>query len=195
MIIGHHLILTGYGHWMPNDPRGSMSGDVASPKIDELGELHYGRKRVQPSREELREFHKRAKRVLNYPVLWFEDAERQALSKAVGGAIAEQGLTCYACAVLRCHVHVLIRRHRLKGEQMIHMLKIAGRDVLREAGLVPPNHPVFSTDSCDVYKSGVIAMRACVVYINDHYRKHRLTPIECGFVVPYDDWGAPKRRT
>jgi hypothetical protein len=194
MIIGHHLILTGYGHWMPNDPRGSMSREVDSPKVEELGELHYGRKRVQPSREELREFHKRAERVLNYPVVWFEDAERQALARAVGRVVGEQQLTCYACAVLRCHVHLLIRRHRLKGEQMIHLLKIAGRDALREAGVVAPNHPVFSADSCDVYKSDVIAMRSCVVYVNEHYRKHRLTPIECDFVVPYDDWGAPKRR-
>ncbi|OQB82433.1 MAG: hypothetical protein BWX88_03985 [Planctomycetes bacterium ADurb.Bin126] len=25
MVIGHHLMFTGYGHWLPNDPRGSLS--------------------------------------------------------------------------------------------------------------------------------------------------------------------------
>lgn len=27
-IIAHHLILHGYGHWFPNDPRGSGSDEV-----------------------------------------------------------------------------------------------------------------------------------------------------------------------
>ena len=48
MVIAYHLIWTAYGWWLPNDPRGSMSELIASDIIAELGELHYGRKRVQP---------------------------------------------------------------------------------------------------------------------------------------------------
>jgi hypothetical protein len=39
---------THYGWWLPNDPRGSRSHEIRNPMIANLGELHYGRKRLQP---------------------------------------------------------------------------------------------------------------------------------------------------
>jgi hypothetical protein len=56
MIVGHHLIWTVYGYWLPNDPRGSTSKEIRNAKITGLGELHYGRKRIQPSGRELNSF-------------------------------------------------------------------------------------------------------------------------------------------
>ena len=75
-LIAHHIILTGYGHWLPNDPRGSMSHEIRAPKIAELGPPHHGRKPIQPSLTELREFHQAAKESLALPVLWWDDAAR-----------------------------------------------------------------------------------------------------------------------
>ena len=39
MLAGYHLIWTGYGWWLPNDPRGSMSREIHSSAIAGLGEL------------------------------------------------------------------------------------------------------------------------------------------------------------
>jgi len=50
IVIAHHLILTAYGWWLTNDPLGSTSRTVASDVIAELGELHRGRRRIQPRR-------------------------------------------------------------------------------------------------------------------------------------------------
>ncbi|MCE5325581.1 MAG: hypothetical protein ABFD92_17650 [Planctomycetaceae bacterium] len=36
MIIAHHIILTGYGHWLPNDPRGSLSRSVYKDSIESM---------------------------------------------------------------------------------------------------------------------------------------------------------------
>ena len=69
MVIGHHLIWTAYGWWLPNDPRGSSSHEIRVERIAELGELHHGRKRVQPPRAELREFFDEARGVLKHDVL------------------------------------------------------------------------------------------------------------------------------
>jgi hypothetical protein len=44
MVVGHHLVWTVYGWWLPNDPRGSSSHEVRVPQVAELGELHHGRK-------------------------------------------------------------------------------------------------------------------------------------------------------
>ena len=48
LVIAYHLIWTAYGWWLPNDPRGSGSKEIACDPIAELGELHFGRKQLQP---------------------------------------------------------------------------------------------------------------------------------------------------
>lgn len=74
IIIAHHLVLMGYGHWFPNDIRGSGSDEIRKELIRELGEIHHGRKRIQPSKPELRAFHRLAEPLLEQPVLWFDYA-------------------------------------------------------------------------------------------------------------------------
>lgn len=195
MIIAHHLILTGYGHWLPNDPRGSMSRGTYTDELVRLAETHFGRRPVQPSRRELREFHREAQRHLAHPVLWFEDADRRALVRAFGGIVNGEGLTCYACSVLSDHAHLLIRKHRLRAEEMLDRFKKAGRDALRGVAPFPAEHPVFSAGASHIFKSDPQAVRNCIVYINDQCRKHHLTPIPCDFICPYDDWPFHRRTT
>lgn len=48
IVIGYHLMWTLYGWWLPNDPRGSTSRQIRRDLIAELGELHFGRKKIQP---------------------------------------------------------------------------------------------------------------------------------------------------
>ncbi len=193
MVIAHHLILTGYGHWLPNDPRGSMSSKVHTPELAELADIHFGRKSQQPSRDQLREFYKQARGVLAHDVLWFNNAERQAIGQAIGDVVRRERLTCYACAVLSNHVHLLIRKHRLKGQDVHRMMRDAGRDKLHALTLAPAEHPVFSADALDVFKSSPGEVHTCVRYINGNFAKHRQTHIRHGFVVPYDNWPFHKK--
>ena len=166
---------------------------VGIPEVADLGEHHYGRRADQPSREELREFHWKAAETLAHPVVWWDSAERQALAEAFGGAIEREGLTCYACAVLRNHAHLLIRKHRLNADQMVGVFKAAGRACFRDRELAPEDHPVFSADSCHVFKSDVRSVRVCVDYIDRNYAKHHLAQIPCPFITPYDNWPFHKR--
>jgi hypothetical protein len=57
IVIAHHLVLMGYGHWLPNEIRGSGSDEIRNDLLKELGEIHLGRKRQQPSLSELKAFH------------------------------------------------------------------------------------------------------------------------------------------
>ena len=98
-------------------------------------------------------------------------------------------LTCYACAILSNHVHCLIRKHRMKAEEMSRMLKDAGRTALCETGLTPRDHPVFSADCCHMYESDTDATWNCIRYIQRNYEKHRIPHEPCDdFVVPCDNW-------
>ncbi len=188
MVLAHHLILTGYGHWLPNDPRGSMSRDVSSQPLRPLGDRHYGRKVEQPSLTALKDFHKRAREVLMYPILWFDAPHREALAREIALVVRESRLTCYACAVLNNHVHILIRKHKLNGNQMLDLLKERLSKAIRAAGLVPADHPVFSADSCDVFKDTRQAIHGCIAYIHGNFAKHKLPAVVYDFVQHYDGW-------
>ena len=63
MVLAYHLIFTLYGWWLPNDPRGSSSHTIRCDVIADLGQLHHGRKQIQPASNDIREFYKRARAV------------------------------------------------------------------------------------------------------------------------------------
>ena len=189
MVAGYHLIWTVYGYWLPNDPRGSTSHEVRVEAIQSLGEIHYGRKAVQPSSQEIREFHNKARAILKHPVLTFDDDEIALIGTVLGEAIAEKGYTCYACAVMPDHVHLLIRRHRDKAEEMIALFQEKSRAALIAMEKRGPLHPVW-TDGPG-WKTFINSRRQFENEIE--YIRHN--PIKIGrpeqvweFVKPYDGW-------
>src|SRR5215218_3738726 len=109
MVVGHHLIFTAYGWWLPNDPRGSESHEIRVERIAELGELHHGRRPVQPLPAVLRKFYERARETLKHELLTFDHSDLAILAESFGRVIREVRYTCYACALMPDHVHVLIR--------------------------------------------------------------------------------------
>src|SRR5205823_511271 len=143
MVARFHLVWTAYGWWLPNDPRGSSSHEIRVERIAELGQLHHGRKKVQPSRAELLAFLDEARLVLKHELLEFNDGDVAVIADAFAEVIRDNTYTCYACAIMPDHVHALIRRHRDKGEQMIAKLQQKSREKLIEAGRRPPDHPVW----------------------------------------------------
>jgi len=56
MVAGFHLIWSAYGWWLPNDPRGGSSHEIRVEQIADLGDLHYGRKPVQPPGWQIQHF-------------------------------------------------------------------------------------------------------------------------------------------
>ena len=188
LVIAHHLIWTAYGWWLPNDPRGSTSRTIASDVIAQLGELHYGRRAVQPPSAAIREFYQRAEGVLKFPLIEFGQDEFAAIARGLGDAIGSHRYTCYACAILPDHVHVLIRKHKHPGEDMIENLQCASRFRLRECGLLPGDHPVWAGPGWKVFLDHPSAVRRTIRYISGNPDKHRLPRQHWPFVSEYDDW-------
>ena len=75
MVAGFHLVWTAYGWWLPNDPRGSSSHEIRVEQIAALGELHYGRKPVQPPGRQVGHFYDQARDVLTHPLLTLQGAD------------------------------------------------------------------------------------------------------------------------
>ena len=114
IVVAYHLVWTGYGWWLPNDPRGSTSHTIRSDVIAELGELHFGRKKVQPASQVIREFYEKARETLEFPLMTFDDAQVAVIADSFAQVIRQTTYTCYACAIMPDHIHVLIRKHRTK---------------------------------------------------------------------------------
>ncbi len=198
MVIVHHLILTLYAHWPPNDPRGSGSLEFYDDKFAPLGPIHHGRnpKHLQPSRAELRAFHKQVEPILNFPIFWLDDATRQVLSEAFGEVVRKEKYTCYACAILKNHAHLVVRRHRDDYQTMFAKLSAAGAAALRSYTplQLAENHPVFSQRPYSAYCYTPVDVRARIDYVNENPEKEGLEPQQFDFVESYDNWPEHKAR-
>ena len=188
MIVGHHLIWTAYGWWLPNDPRGSSSHEIRIERIAALGELHHGRKIVQPPSEEIRRFYADARLALKHELLTFTDQDVALLAASFAGVLREQCYTCYGCAIMPDHIHVLIRKHRHKAEQMIAALQAASQAALIEAGRRLIAHPVWGGPGWKVFLDTRDAMTRVAQYIGDNPTKAGLPEQHWDFVQPYNGW-------
>ena len=90
MVRAFHLIITAYGFWLPNDPRGSWSDFVGAWEL-----LRYGRAtRVTTHRSLAKKPHDRelrlaAKRALKYPAVRFSAAQITSVATGFARAATE----------------------------------------------------------------------------------------------------------
>jgi REP element-mobilizing transposase RayT len=188
MVIAYHLIWTAYGCWFPNDPRGSMSRVLRNDVLKELGEIHFGRKRLQPRRVELRRFIEHGKKLLEDPILEFGHREVEGIARAFEEVMLTEGYTCYACAVMPDHVHVLIRKHRHDAEEMIANLLREGHLHLRELKLRDNEHPVWGGRGWKVFLEDADDIRRAIRYIEENPVRIRQPKQSWSFVTRYDGW-------
>jgi hypothetical protein len=191
IVIAYHLIWTVYGWWLPNDPRGSGSRFINSDTIAALGELHPGRKRIQPARRVVRDFYEHAAKVLRHPLLEIRDRALDIVAAAFARVIKEQNYTCYACAIMPDHVHIVVRKHRHSAEEMIEKLQNAARWALIESTpcLWPDDHPVWTAGGgWKVFLDHPDEVERTIPYVEKNPIKIGLPPQRWPFVVPYDRW-------
>jgi REP element-mobilizing transposase RayT len=173
---------------MPNDPRGSGSREVAASTIAELGELHYGRKRVQPHPATVREFQQAAEELLKYSVIRFDSQQVDAIALAFAETITEQTYTCYACAIMPDHAHLVIRKHKHRAERMIDLLQEASRLRLSNEGLIPHDHPCWTTGGWCGFLDSPAAVRRAILYVENNPVKAGFPAQNWKFVTPYNGW-------
>ena len=188
LVIAYHLIWTAYGWWLPNDPRGSGSHIIRNPVLQRLGELHHGRKTVQPPGADVRVFYEEAHALLKHHVSRFTRQEMMIISDVFARVMRDRKYTCYACAIMPDHVHILIRKHRDLAEEMIEHLQSQSRLRLSATARRPADHPIWSRGGWKVFLDHPDEIRRTIAYINDNPRWMSL-PDQCwSFVTKYDGW-------
>lgn len=140
MVIGYHLIISAYGFWLPNDPRGSWSEFVHKWDL-----LCYGRATKVTTRESVagidhdREAREAAKEALEYPPVLFTGIQARAIGNGFATYVKRSGATIWACSILEDHIHLVIARHRYQIEQIANLMKgDATRQLVAEG-----HHPLW----------------------------------------------------
>jgi len=119
-------------------------------------------------------------------VLEFDEDCVSAIGEAFAKVVRQEKYTCYACAIMPDHVHVLIRRHRDQAEQMIANLQRESHIGLRDAGLRTMEHPVWGGKGWKVFLEDEHDIRRTIAYVKDNPIKIRLPKQRWSFVTPYD---------
>jgi len=189
IVIAYHLIWTVYGWWLPNDPRGSGSKTVRKDILKELGELHFGRKTAQPSGRVVREFYDAASPLLQHPLFSIDDSMRSAIGTMFAEVIRQHDYTCYDCAIMPDHLHILIRKHKHHAEDMIELLKEHSRSQLFFQGYLRDDHPIWASGGgWKVFLDHPDEVWRTIKYIENNPREIGLPRQSWPFVKSYDNW-------
>jgi len=153
-----------------------------------LGELHYGRKETQPPGPQIKQFYDQARDELKHPLLTLDDEDIKVVANSFAKVIEECRYTCYACAIMPDHVHVLIRKHREQAEAMIESLQEVTRDSLIAAGKRASSHPVWGGDGWKVFPYTQADFVRVIEYIRQNPIKAKRPTQHWSFVKKYDGW-------
>jgi hypothetical protein len=138
MILGAHVILSAYGFWLPNDPRGSWSDFIRNWEL-----LKYGNAtKIDDTRSVAGRPHNAAlraaaKRELMYPPVIFNGKQAAAIAYGFGDVVRRTGCSIHACAIMPDHAHLVIGRHHYPIQQVANLLKGGATTSLRKYGLDP----------------------------------------------------------
>ena len=139
-------------------------------------------------------FREQATTVLQHPLLQFDAAARDQIAAAFEEVIAGERYTCYACAIMPDHVHVLIRKHKHLAEAMMEKLKDASRTRLIETGHRAADHPTWTSGTgWKVFLETPEDIRRTIRYIERNPIPLGLPVQRRTFVSQYDGWPLHKR--
>jgi REP element-mobilizing transposase RayT len=137
-ILGIHVNFGTYGFWLPNDPRGSNSEYVRQSELLSYGKATKVRGRANVARAAHdRKLREEAKRRLKFPAVVLTGEQARSAAMGFGDSIRKNGYVVYACAVLPSHVHLVIKPHRYRIEQVINLMKGAATARMLLEGLHP----------------------------------------------------------
>jgi REP element-mobilizing transposase RayT len=163
MVLATHIIFTGYGVWLPNDPRGSWSDFVREWELFKFGPPTKTEERRSlahvPHNRDLR---RAAKKALKYKPVKFNGNQALAVANGFAKAARESGYIVVACSIMPDHVHMVVLRHERLAERIIGHMKARATQQLLEEGL----HPFSAFRDAQDRVPSVWAHRGWKVFLN-----------------------------
>src|SRR2546421_7324365 len=123
-VLAYPLIITTYGFWLPNAPRGSWSDFVRAWELRRFGPATKIRERRSLARDPHdRKLRLAAKEALARDPVEFTGVQARAVARGFASYVERSGLPVYAGSILPMHVHFVVGRHTCKIEQVSNLLK------------------------------------------------------------------------
>jgi REP element-mobilizing transposase RayT len=138
MILGFHVIMTAYGFWLPNDPRGSWSDWVRQWELLRFGEAtKVATRKSLAHRPHNHALRLAAKKALMYEPVSFTGIQAQKIGAGFSQACQTSGYVIWAASILPEHVHLVVARHKRPISQVAAHLKGKASERLALAELHP----------------------------------------------------------
>lgn len=191
-MLASHLIIGAYGHWMPNDPRGSWSQFVGSWNLYQFGTATKTTVATYFDEAEDATLIAEAQRALKYPAVRFTGEQARAIGRGIGEQVQRSALTVFACAILPDHLHVVVKRCELHPDRILNLLKGAATRRLIAEGIHPMvGYPgvrgrppkCFAQGGWKVYLDSEEEVRGAVEYVEMNPVKAGLKAQKWGFVT------------
>lgn len=195
LVLGFHFILSAYGFWLPNDPRGSWSDCIRAFDLLCFGPAT----RVTTTRSLAAAPHdaalrRAAKQALRHKPVRFTGVQARAVARGIAIAALEARYVIHALAILPDHVHLVMAWHPKHVDLIAAHLKAKATHELVIAGM----HPL----ACDASIKGRIPspwarnhwcpfirnvdhMREAIAYVERNLIKAGLRPQRWRQVQPY----------
>jgi hypothetical protein len=192
-VIAYHVILTCYGFWLPNDPRGSNSQRVWANALKPFGPATFTTSRRSVARRphdfELR---RRAKEALKYTPVVLDGIQARAVARGFATCLAKANIDCYACVVLPEHAHLVVSRGELLCEEIMVDLKSAAVHQLNVDQIHPfapdargKRPKTFAEGGRKVYCFNEWDVRRCINYVERNPEFDGLPRQHWSWVKPY----------
>jgi REP element-mobilizing transposase RayT len=137
-VIAYHLIVTTYGFWLPNDPRGSWSDFVRAWELQRFGPATKTRERRSLARDPHNLWLRlEAKKHLARRAVEFTGMQARAVARGFADYASRSECDVIACAIMPCHAHLVVGRHKYAIEQVANLLKGAATTQLKVASMHP----------------------------------------------------------
>ncbi len=196
MVIATHAIISAYGFWLPNDPRGSWSEFVGAWELFRSGRAtKVTTRRSLAGRPHNNTARLEAKKSLKYPAVCFTGVQARAVARGFGAYLKRSGVCMHACSIMPDHAHLVIARHSTPVQQIAIQLKGASTRQLNAEGIHPldgfvtkagrtPN--AWSRGEWKVFLNEPKDVHRAIRYVENNPMRDRLPPQRWRFVTPYD---------
>jgi len=195
-MLGMHLIISTYGFWPPNDPRGSWSTTVRAQHLYEVGgpATKVATRQSVAHRRHDRKLRQQLKENLKYPPVLLTGLQARAAVIGVANVCPKIDLEVYAFAIMPDHFHLVVRDHPFTPDELIACLQRAATKELNRGGLHPLQdfpHPSgklpspWAAGGWRVFLDKPKDMHRAIAYVEQNPMKAGLRQQHWLFVVPY----------
>ena len=196
-VLAYHLIMSAYGFWLPNDPRGSWSDFVRAWELFLAGgkatkvDTHRSVAHVPHDRKRRLE----TKKYLVREPVRFNGLHALAIANGFADYVRRSGCVIYACAIMPDHVHLVVERFRHSIETVARQFKAAATTALfnEEAHPFQNEHYAdrrapspWARGQWSVFLGSNDDILRAIRYVNDNLTRARMKPQRGKFVRPFE---------